>query len=102
MGKDDSAGAEKDGLLDVGVHPPDLCDNAEQPGQDAHLWRAAGGTGAQVKERAGMLSRELAVCHWDTFASRRARGAQTASRTVFWRWSWRGAPRQLHWTTSAS
>jgi hypothetical protein len=64
MGKDYSAGAEEDGLLDVGVHPPDVCDNAEQLGQDAHLWRAAGRTGAQVKEGARMLSRGPGACHW--------------------------------------
>jgi hypothetical protein len=85
MGKDDSAGGEEYRLLNVGVHPPDLCDNAEQPGQDAHLWRAAGGTEAQVKERARMLSRELAVCHWKAFASRRALDALAACRTCFGR-----------------
>jgi hypothetical protein len=82
IGKADGAGAAEDGLLDVGVHPPELCDNAEQAGQDAHRWRAAGQTGAQVKEGARMLSRGPRRCHWIGAASRRVLPALSLSRGV--------------------
>lgn len=39
MGNYHGVGTKKDGLLDVGLHLPGLCDDAEGS-QDAHLWRA--------------------------------------------------------------
>jgi hypothetical protein len=40
MGKRGGTGADEDSLLDVGFHRQDVCDEAEQPGQDAHFRRA--------------------------------------------------------------
>ena len=72
IGKDDRAGAEEYGLLDVGIHRPDLCDDAEQPGQDAHLWRAD--LRGKVSEREVILSRGPEQSRWVNAVLRIASG----------------------------